>query len=69
MSYSGVHTVLTIIIEMKYLRTLTHLLRGDDITSRTIGCFKKHESCQMKLHMEILDPFDMKMTPEFFQEF
>lgn len=29
---------------------------------------KKHEGSQMKLHMEILDPFDMNRTPDFFQE-
>ena len=34
-----------------------------------VGCPKKHESCQMKLHMEILVPIDIKVTSDFFQEF
>ena len=34
-----------------------------------LGCPKKHESSQMKLHMKILDPFDINMMPDFFREF
>ena len=36
---------------------------------RVLGCPKKHESRQMNLQMKILDPFDINMKPEFFQEF
>ena len=34
-----------------------------------LGCSKMHQSCLIKLHMQILDPFDLKTLPEFFQEF
>ena len=34
-----------------------------------LGCPKKHQSCLIKLQMQILVLFDLKTMPDFFQEF